>query len=63
MKINPFRLYTVDPISNSFSYWYPQFKMLGLFVNSNIAIKLMYFLKGYPSFSKDRGILNYRYWG
>lgn len=62
MKIKPFKLYTVDPMSNSFNYWYPHKKILGLFVNSNIVIKLMYFFKGYPSFNKDCGIINYRFW-
>jgi len=62
MKINPFRIYTVDPMSLSWTYRYPYIKMLGLFVNSSIVIKLTYLLKGYASFSKDRGILNYRFW-
>ena len=63
MKIKLFQLYTVDPMSASWTYRYPYIKMLGLFVNSSIVIKLTYLLKGYASFSKDRGILNYRFWG
>ena len=62
MKIKQFHLYNVDPISSSWTYRYPHGKILGLFINSKFMIKLTYFLKGYPSFNKDCGILGYRFW-
>ena len=63
MKIKLFHLYNIDPMSASWTYRYPYIKMLGLFVNSSIIIKLTYLLKGYASFSKDRGIIRHSIWG
>jgi hypothetical protein len=61
MKTKLFHLYSVDPMSASWTYRYPYIRVLGLFVNFKLLVKLIYLLKGYPSFNKEVGILGYRY--
>jgi len=60
--INIFKLYNVDPMSADWHFRYPHIRVFGLFVRSKLIVKLIYLLKGYDSFSKEMGILTYRYW-
>ena len=56
-----FKTYYIDPMSASWTYRYPLIKMVGLFVNNLFIIKLVYLIKGYPAFNKEKGILRCRF--
>jgi hypothetical protein len=59
MKIYLFKTYTIDPMINSWNEWYPRIQVLGLFTNSMFIIRLIYFIKGYSSFSGGGKIIRY----
>lgn len=59
MKIHLFKTYDIDPMINSWNEWYPHIRVIGLFAKSLFIIRLIYFIKGYSSFSGGGKILRY----
>ena len=51
----------VDPMSNSWVYWYPRAKIPEL-LNNIFVVRLVYLLKGHPSFIGDDKIIKYTFW-